>query len=110
MPDDECIHGMSESSCGICRGGVERPGVRRRPEGRRNYLEDRTYSYLTTDRPIYAAGSGYCAHYDEHCRGFIYGAATVVAEVSRTDARRRGLFDCYMCVTPWHQRDGGEGV
>jgi hypothetical protein len=110
MPDDECIHGMSESSCGICRGGVERPGVRQRPKGRRDYFEGRTYTYLTTDRPIYAAGSGYCAHYDEHCQGFTYGAATVVAEVSRSDARRRGLFDCDVCVTPWHQRDGGEGV
>ena len=103
MPDDECLHGLPESSCGICQGGVERPGVRSPREGRRDDFKGRTYTYLTTDRPIYAARSGYCAHYDEHCHGFVYGAATVVTEVSRTEARRRGLFDCEMCVRPWHQ-------
>ena len=111
MTDDECIHGLPGSSCGICRGGVERPGVRQPREGRRDYFEGRTYTYLTTDRPIYIAPSGYCVHYDEHCHGLVgYGRAQSVNDVSRAEAQRRRLFDCDICVTPWHQRDGGVGV
>jgi hypothetical protein len=94
----ECIHDLT--SCGHCQPGAERPGVRQPREDRRDYFEGRTYTFLDTDRPIYAARSGYCAHYDEQCHGFTYGSATGVAEVSRSEARRRGLFDCELCVTP----------
>jgi len=105
MTEDDCIHGLPESSCGICRGGVERPGVRR-PPSRRDYFQNRTYTYLTTDVSIYVAPSGYCVHYDPECHGLVrYGRAQSVDEVSRIQAQWRGLFDCDMCVTPWHRRE-----
>lgn len=103
----ECMHGLPEESCALCKPDAERPGVRRpRQDDRKDYFANPTYNFLDTDRPIYAAGSGYRAHYDEHCHGFTYGAAERVGEISRSEARRRRLADCEMCVTPWHQREG----